>query len=403
MPADQQLALLFIDLDRFKPINDSFGHGVGDRVLRALAQRLLSQVDKDELVARIGGDEFVMVWQGEHTEASLLHKAQQLLERLEAPVPVDDYELSVGASIGVSLYPQHGLEIETLLRYADTAMYEAKKLTSAKVCVFDKAQFIRLEQQYQLTSEFRDAIEQDQLFLEYQPKLELGACQSKSLEVLLRWNHPRLGILFPEQFMPAAQNAGLLCRLAEWVFRQAVRQVRDWQQRNVWQGTISLNLSGLELEQHWASRLLQLLDQEQVAPETFCLELSSDFIMRRCESLAGALRMLRQAGLSIYLDNVGIGKMSFDKLRQLPLDGIKLDRSLFSDRFDATDQALVKALVLLSASLGLNVVACGIETEEQLAFLRRHGCHTVQGWLLARPMTANRVISFYANSNNCHH
>ncbi|GAA3525809.1 putative bifunctional diguanylate cyclase/phosphodiesterase [Zobellella aerophila] len=400
LPVGQQLALLFIDLDRFKPINDSFGHGVGDRVLRTLAQRLLGLVGDDELVARIGGDEFVMVWQGEHTEASLLHKAQQLLEQLEVPVPVDDYELSVGASIGVSLYPRHGLEIETLLRYADTAMYEAKKLTSAKVCVFDKAQFTRLEQQYLLTSEFREAIEQEQLFLEYQPKFVLGASHTNGLEALLRWHHPRLGILYPEQFMPAAQNAGLLCRLAEWVLCQAVRQVDDWQRNHGWQGTVSLNLTGLELEQHWASRLLQLLEQERIAPETFCLELSSDFIMRRCESLGAALAMLRQAGLSIYLDNVGIGRMSFDKLRQLPLDGIKLDRSLFSDRFDASDQALVKALMLLSDSLGLDVVACGIETQEQLAFLQRHGCRTAQGWLLAKPMAAHRVITFYADGDH---
>lgn len=398
LPADQQLAVLFIDLDRFKPINDSFGHGVGDRVLKALAQRLLGLVAKDELVARIGGDEFVMIWQGEHTEASLLDKAQRLLGQLEAPVPVDDYELSVGASIGVSLYPRHGLEIEPLLRYADTAMYEAKKQTNAKVCVFDKVQFTRLEQQYLLTSEFREAIEQDQLFLEYQPKFELGSCHASSLEALLRWHHPRLGILYPEQFLTAAQNAGLLCRLAEWVLRHAVRQVHDWQQNHGWQGTVSLNLTGLELEQHWASRLLQLLEKSRVDPKTFCLELSSDFIMRRCESLRGALAMLRQAGLSIYLDNVGVGRISFDKLRQLPLDGIKLDRSLFSNRFDATDQALVKALMLLSASLGLDVVACGVETQEQLAFLRRHGCHTAQGWLLARPMAAHRVLSCGADA-----
>lgn len=401
LPAGQQLALLFIDLDRFKPINDSFGHGVGDRVLKVLARRLLDMVGNDELVARIGGDEFVMIWQGVHTESSLLTKARQVLERLETPVPVDDYELNVGASIGVSLYPRHGVEIEPLLRYADTAMYEAKKQTRTKVCVFNKTQFARLEQQYRLTGEFRDAIEQDQLLLEYQPKLGLGGMHSNSLEALLRWQHPRLGMLYPEQFMPAAQNAGLLCRLAEWVLRCAIRQVRVWRQQG-WQGTISLNLNGLELEQHWATRLLQLLEREQVAPQTFCLELSCDFIMRRCESLSGALAMLREAGMTLYLDNVGVGRMCFDKLRQLPLDGIKLDRSLFSDRFDATDKALVQALVVLSDSLGLEVVACGIETEAQLHFLRRLGCRTVQGLLLARPMRADRVIRYYADGHLYH-
>ncbi|MBL1378636.1 putative bifunctional diguanylate cyclase/phosphodiesterase [Zobellella iuensis] len=392
---EEQLALLFIDLDRFKPINDSFGHGVGDQVLKALAARLLAQVDDNELVARIGGDEFVMVWRGRLGTPQLIRKAEQLLEQLEAPVLVGEYELSVGASIGVSLYPEHGLEIETLLRYADTAMYEAKTFSSAKVCLFDRAQFTRLEQQHRLAGEFRQAIERQQLFLEYQPKLELCSNRLLSLEALLRWRHPELGVLYPDRFLPAAKDAGLLCRLADWVFTEAARQYRCWQQQGCWQGRVSINLSGLELEQHRAGQLLELLRRQGVSPSHFILELRSDFIMRRSESLLGALETFRAAGMAVYLDNVGEGRLSFSKLRQLPIDGIKIDRSLLSDHFDSLDQSVIRSLLLLSQTLGIEVVACGVETAEQMQFLRQHGCSSVQGQLLAAPMTAGQLELFY--------
>ncbi|MGR7920502.1 PAS domain S-box protein [Zobellella denitrificans] len=396
----EQLALLFIDLDRFKPINDSFGHGVGDQVLKALAGRLLARVDANELVARIGGDEFVMIWRGRLSTGELLAKAEQLLEELEAPVLVGEYELSVGASIGVSLYPEHGLEIETLLRYADTAMYEAKTFSSAKVCLFDSAQFARLEQQHRLAGEFRLAIERRQLFLEYQPKLELSSRRLLSLEALLRWRHPELGVLYPDQFLPAAKDAGLLCRLADWVFGEAARQYRCWREQGGWQGRVSINLNGLELEQHRAAQLLDIFARERVSPSDFILELRSDFIMRRSESLMGALHAFRSAGMAVYLDNVGEGRLSFSKLRQLPIDGIKIDRSLLSDHFDPLDRSVIRSLLLLSQTLGIEVVACGVETAEQMQFLHQHGCSSVQGQLLAAPMTAGQLEAFYRNASD---
>lgn len=391
----EQLALLFIDLDRFKPINDSFGHGVGDQVLKALAGRLLALVDANELVARIGGDEFVMIWRGPLKERELLAKAEQLLDQLEAPVLVGEYELCVGASIGVSLYPEHGVEIETLLRYADSAMYEAKTFSSAKVCLFDSAQFARLERQHRLAGEFRRALEEDQLFLEYQPRTALHSQRLLSLEALLRWRHPGLGTLYPEQFLPAAKDAGLLCRLAEWVFTRVAGQQRRWREGGGWRGPVSVNLSGLELEQHKAERLLELLGGEGVSPDSIMVELRSDFIMRRSESLLGVLAAFRRAGMAIYLDNVGDGRLSFSKLRQLPIDGIKLDRSLLSSHFDPVDQSVIRALLLLAQSLGLEVVACGVETAEQMEFLRRHGCGSVQGQLLASPMSPAQLERFW--------
>ncbi|GGB33251.1 hypothetical protein GCM10011502_02870 [Oceanisphaera marina] len=388
---NEQLALLFIDLDRFKPINDNFGHGVGDRVLKELAMRLTSQVDANELVARIGGDEFVMIWRGVMTHDSLLDKAEHLLTQLKIPVQIGSYELSVGASIGISFYPEHGEDIESLLRYADTAMYQAKRYSRNKICLFDQVQYAELQTQQRLTADFNQAIEEHQLFLQYQPVLATGGKQLLSVEALLRWQHPELGILYPDQFLSAASAAGALYHLAEWVFIEAARQLREWQQHWHWQGCISINLSGLELEQLRVEPLLALLQQQGVDPSDFILELCSDYLMRRSESLSEILGKLREAGVKIYLNNVGTGRFNFSKFNQLPIDGIKLDRSLLGGQGGLFEQSVVRALLLLSEALNIKVVACGVETEEQWQFLRQYACYGVQGRLLAPPMKASEL------------
>ncbi|GHA23235.1 putative bifunctional diguanylate cyclase/phosphodiesterase [Oceanisphaera arctica] len=396
----EQLALLFIDLDRFKPINDSFGHGVGDQLLKALAVRLQEQVGPNELVARIGGDEFVMIWRGAMTEQALMDKAGKLLERIEAPVQVEDHKLSVGASIGVSLYPDHGVELETLLRYADTAMYEAKTYSKTRVCLFDRAQFARLELQQWLAGDLPRAIEGQQLYLEYQPSLVLGSHRWNSLEALLRWRHPELGVLYPAQFLPAVGAAGLWNRLADWVFDEVVRQIHCWQQAHQWQGRVSINLSGLELEQQRAEQWLAQLSRQGVSPEHIILEVRSDFMMRRSESLQGVLNRFRTAGMGVYLDNVGEGRFNFGKLRQLPIDGIKLDRSLLSAHFDVLDQSVIRSLLLLGKSLDIAVIACGVETDEQMRFLHQYGCGAAQGRFLASPMSPNELNTIYSSRTN---
>ncbi len=397
----EQLALLFIDLDRFKPINDSYGHGVGDQLLKALAARLQEQVGPNELVARIGGDEFVMIWRCDIlTESALMDKAGKLLERIEAPVQVVGHELSVGASIGVSLYPEHGVELETLLRYADTAMYEAKTYSKSRVCLFDRARFARLELQQWLAGDLPQAIESGHLYLEFQPSLALDTHRWNSLEALLRWRHPELGVLYPAQFLPAVGAAGLWSRLADWVFGEVVGQIRSWQQAHDWQGRVSINLSGLELEQQRAEQWLAQLSRQGVSPEHVILEVRSDFMMRRSESLLDVLNRFRSAGMGVYLDNVGEGRFNFGKLRKLPIDGIKLDRSLMSEQFDALDQSVIRSLLLLGRSLDIAVIACGVETDEQVSFLHQHGCGAAQGRLLASPMSPSELNAIYLSRIN---
>ncbi|GAA3698760.1 hypothetical protein GCM10022421_01230 [Oceanisphaera sediminis] len=394
----EPLSLLFIDLDRFKPINDSFGHGVGDEVLKVLAARLQTRIDANDMVARIGGDEFVMIWRGTLTRTELMTRAAALLEQIQRPVLVGGYELSVGASIGISFYPEHGRDIDTLLRYADNAMYQAKRCGGTKVCLFDGVQLSYLEQQQRLTTEFHRALEEHQLFLEYQPTLAVDDQRLISVEALLRWRHPELGVLYPDQFLSAVKAAGLLLPLAEWVFTEAARQVGLWQQQHHWQGRVSINLSGLELEQQKVGRLLALLQRLGVAPEHFILELCGDFMMRRSESLTGMLNGLRDAGIKMFLNNVGRGRFNFNKLGQLPIDGIKLDHSLLTARFDELDRSIIRSLLLLSRTLGIGVVACGVEHEEQMRFLRQYGCDAVQGRLLASPVGPHELDAVIAAS-----
>ncbi|WP_417617451.1 putative bifunctional diguanylate cyclase/phosphodiesterase [Oceanisphaera sp.] len=388
---NERLALLFIDLDRFKPINDNFGHGVGDQVLKELARRLQTQVDANELVARIGGDEFVMIWRGTLSHDRLLSKAEQLLGQLKVPVRVGNYELTVGASIGISFYPEHGEDIESLLRYADTAMYQAKRYSPNNICLFDQVQHAQLQAQQRLTTDFQQAIADKQFYLQYQPMLSCDGTELLSIEALLRWQHPELGVLYPDQFLSAASAAGSLYLLAEWVFIEAAQQLRDWQQRWHWQGSISINLSGLELEQLKVEPMMALLQQQGVNPGDFILELCSDYLMRRSESLSEVLEKLRAAGIQVYLNNVGRGRFNFGKFNQLPIDGIKLDRSLLSAQSSVFEQSVVRSLLLLSDALNIKVVACGVETHEQWQFLRQHGCHGVQGRLLAPPMRATEL------------
>ncbi len=395
LATDEQLALLFIDLDRFKPINDGFGHGVGDRVLKALAGRLQKMTGDNEIVARIGGDEFVLVWRDIDEESQLFERGGRLVEALEAPVRVDHHELSVGASVGISLYPLHGLEIETLLRYADTAMYEAKSRSRSHISLFDSHSFSRLKQRTRLAQEVREALEQQQLYLEYQPRITLQHQTLPAVEALLRWHHPVLGVVMPNVFLPAARDAGLLGRLAEWVCTEAAAQLVEWRQQG-WSGRISLNMSGLEpeLEQLRILRLLDRLREQGVSPADFELELRSDFIMRRSESLMRVLTAFRDAGTAIYLDNVGHGRFRFDTLKSLPIDGIKLDRGLLSDSMDEFDRAVIQSLLALARTLGLTTVACGVETQAQLALLRQYGCQQVQGALVASPLPPAQVPSF---------
>ncbi|MGO1245841.1 MAG: putative bifunctional diguanylate cyclase/phosphodiesterase [Oceanisphaera sp.] len=390
----ESLALLFIDLDRFKPVNDNFGHGVGDQVLKELAARLQDQMDKTGLLARIGGDEFVIVLRDTRTIAQLQHKAEQLLMELKAPVKVGDYELSVGASMGVSFYPEQGKDIDSLLRYADMAMYQAKRNSCSKICFFDQSQYAQLQDQQRLTADFHQAISDNQFFLQYQPILATENKQLLSLEVLLRWQHPQLGVLYPGQFLSAAAAAGSLYRLAEWVFIEAAAQLRHWREHLDWQGGISVNLSGLELEQLRVAPLVALLQQQGVNPADFTLELCSDYLMRRSESLSKTLAQLRAVGMSIYLNKVGEGRFNFTVLNQLPIDGIKLDRGLFS-KFECTfSQSVIRSLLLLSESLKMKVIACGVETQAQWQFLRHHGCYGVQGRLLAPPLHANELADY---------
>lgn len=388
LAAEQQLAVLFIDLDRFKPINDSFGHEVGDKVLMVLAKRLQALVDANELVARIGGDEFVMVHNPQRHEGGLSAYADRVLQALSEPVFIDNYVLNVGASIGMSIYPEHGQDIESLLRYADIAMYHAKRTHHAKMCVFDQQQMVKIERQRRLMNDCAYALEHHEFFLEYQPVFALDGQRLISLEVLLRWRHPELGILHPDQIIPPVRAAGLLYALSEWVFIKAAQQLRDWQTQHQWHGHVSINLSGIELEQLNVPALLGHLPKLGVCATQFSLELCSDYMMQCSPSLKETISRLRAAGMHIYLNKLGLGQLNLGKLAQLPLDGIKLDSDLLSATDTKWSEAIIGSILLLAKALNVTVIACGIEYQHHWQQMQALGCHGAQGRLLAPPLMA---------------
>ena len=384
----EPFAFLFIDLDRFKPINDSFGHEVGDQVLTVLARRLQALADERDLVTRLGGDEFLMVYRGTFTDSALAALAQQVLRVLSKPVNLGHYVLNLGASVGMSVYPRDGQDFDSLLRYADIAMYHAKRYRDSHFCQFEPTFMAKIEHQQRLVSECSIALEQGAFFLQYQPVFSADGDQLQYLEVLVRWHHPELGILYPEQILAAVKAAGLLYRLSEWVFLTAGRQLSQWRSQYQWQGRVSINLSRLELEQLKAKQLLDQLQQLGVSPSQFNLELCSDYMMDCSAALRGTVANLRTAGMGIYLNKLGLGAVNFSQLGQLSLDGIKLDPDLWHAAYAPWTESVISALVLLAKVRELKVTACGIEQEPQWGKAQALGCDHVQGRLLAPPATS---------------
>ena len=384
------LALVLLDLDRFKEVNDALGHGVGDAVLQQVADRLRRTVRTDDTIARLGGDEFALLLAGTE-QASALAVAAKIRAALAEPIEVGGLALDVGASIGVALGPQHGHDQATLLRRADLAMYAAKRAgegISLYAPELDRDNAERLA----LTSELRGAIERDELVLHYQPKVALVDGHIIGVEALVRWEHPTRGLLRPDQFIPIAEQAGLIEPLTYWVLRTARSQQARWQADGV-QLNIAVNLSAQSLRD---SRLPSVV-QEVLAmhPEVragFELELTESMLMSdpaRAKTLLAGLRVL---GVRIAVDDFGTGYSSLAYLKRLPIDDLKIDRFFLRDMAtDPRDRALVQATVDLGHTLGLRVVAEGVEDAASLELLQHMGCDDAQGYFISRPAAADAV------------
>ena len=390
------LAVLYIDLDQFKQINDSFGHAVGDEVLKEVTKRLRAAVREQDTIARLGGDEFAIVMETLKEPESTMYCVKRLQEALKEPLAVQHYQFIVTISIGISLYPQDGQDAHTLLRNADTAMFKAKEAGRSTFQYYVEEMTRTAIERSNMETDMRKALRENQFRVCYQPQICLRTGKVVGFEALARWHHPQHGEIPPGQFIPLAEDTGLILALGEWVLRTACRQFAQWRKDGMDTGLVSVNISALQL------RGYALLDVvRDVARETGCqaewleLELTESFIMSHTQQAISVMTELRGLGVSLAVDDFGTGYSSLAYLKQLPLSKLKIDRSfIMGIPQDENDVAIVRAIIALGKTLNLKIIAEGVENKEQEEMLRREQCDEVQGYYYARALEPDEARQF---------
>lgn len=386
-------SLMFIDLDGFKPVNDAFGHHLGDRLLREVALRLREQLRSQDTLARIGGDEFVLLVRlGVPDDAPQVAARQVAL--LSRAFRIDDHELHISASIGIALYPGNGQTAEELLMNADAAMYHAKGSGKNGYRFFDVSMNANARKQLQLLQDLRLALEQEQFCLHYQPKFDASTGQPVGAEALLRWNHPQQGMLLPDKFIELAEKTGLIIPIGEWVLDEACRQMRVWFDQGYSHWRIAVNLSALQFcYVGLVESVVQALDRHQLPANSLTLEITETTAMSDADASMTVLQRLSQMGVDLSIDDFGTGYSSLMYLKRLPANELKIDRGFVRDlEHDSDDVAIVSAIVALGQALGLRIVAEGVETDTQQSFLTTLGCDALQGFLLGSPQPAEQFM-----------
>jgi diguanylate cyclase (GGDEF)-like protein/PAS domain S-box-containing protein len=385
-----QLAVLFLDLDGFKRINDSLGHAVGDKLLQSVALRLSASVRKSDTVSRQGGDEFVILLPEVTHAADAAISARKIIAELKKVHIIGEHHLRLTVSIGVSTYPDNGEDAETLIKNADTAMYHAKQSGRDNYHFFRPDMGLNAVERQSLEGQLRYAIERQELLLHYQPKVNLKTGAITSVEALLRWQHPQRGLLLPGQFLAIAEDTGMILAIGQWVLREACRQTREWLDAGLAAVTVAVNISSLEFRSDQFSQGVQAaLKYYCLDPGYLELELTETVLMRNAESTAYALGQLKAIGVRLTVDDFGTGYSSLSYLTRFPIDALKLDQSFVRDiTADSDDAIVVSAVISMGKHLNHRVIAEGVETLEQLAFLQARGCDEGQGYYFSRPAVA---------------
>lgn len=386
----QKLAVLFLDLDRFKHINDTLGHDFGDRVLRNAAQRLLQCVRSSDTVSRQGGDEFVIVLSEIAHSQDAEGCAAKILSALSVPVRIDEHDLYITASIGIATYPDDGNDAETLLKHADLAMYHAKANGFNTFQFFEPGMNARAAERQLLENGLRHAIEREQFVLHYQSKINLATGAIVGVEALVRWCHPERGLILPGQFLAIAEESGLIVPIGRWVMTECCNRARAWRDAGLPPIRMAINISAVELRtKGFVSGVRAMLTQAKLEPSDLELELTETFLLQNADSTAAVLEALKDVGVRLALDDFGTGYASLSHLRRFPIDTLKIDRSFVRDiAMDSDDASIVRAVIGMGKSLDMQVVAEGVETSEQFDFLRQQGCPEGQGYYFSEPIVA---------------
>jgi diguanylate cyclase (GGDEF)-like protein len=392
-------AVMFMDLDRFKNINDTLGHAAGDVLLVETAKRLNECLRESDVIARIGGDEFVVMLRKVSDQSQVSTVARKILSAVVKPLAIHGHECRITASIGISMFPTDALDGETLIKNADAAMYVAKE--EGRNCFRFHFRDIRTQsiERLLLESSLRGALERGELLLHYQPKQDLGHGGVSDVEALLRWQHPDRGLLQPSHFIPLAEETGLIVPIGKWVIETACAQNVAWQRQGMPALRIAVNLSPRQFaDPGLLGDIGNALDKSGMAPELLELEITESMVMHNIERATRVLKAIKSLGVILAIDDFGTGYSSMSLLKKFPIDVLKIDRSFVREiTSNSEDKAIADAIIALGRVLDLTIVAEGVETAEQEAFLRVHNCDEVQGYLISKPVPADEFTAFMAN------
>ena len=406
------MGILFIDIDNFKRINDTFGHSIGDKLLRTVAAQLLTclrnsdsvshEFSEEQMsVSRLGGDEFTVLLTYLKKAEDAARVAKRILDAVSVPFLLGDEEVVVTPSIGISVFPYDGDDVENLVKNADTAMFHAKEKGKNNYQFYTNSMSATAFERLSMENALRKALTREEFLVYYQPKIELQSNRAVGLEALLRWNHPEMGMVSPADFIPLAEESGLIVPIGEWVLRTVCEQMRSWQNAGMTPLRVAVNLSACQFRQTLFSQLVRrILDETRVSSKWLELELTESVIMDDIQTSSTVLRELKNMGVHISMDDFGTGYSSLSLLKRLPLDTLKIDQSFVRDiTNDPDDAAIVDAIISLAHNLRLRVIAEGVETREQLEYLRSRGCDEVQGFLYSRSQPAALIERWLSEFN----
>ena len=395
---NDKLAVIFLDLDHFKDINDTLGHSIGDLLLIEVANRLQSTLREEDTLSRLGGDEFILILPGTDSHGAA-NVSQKLIGIMAKPYHIDSFELTITGSIGVALYPHDGTDFEILSQKADTAMYRAKQEGRNNYRFFTAEMQDTSARNLQLVTALRYALERNQLSLHYQPQISIHKNRIIGTEALLRWHHPELGTISPAEFIPIAEDSGLIIPIGEWVLRQAVKQAKLWMEDGLGPLIMAVNISAIQFRHPDLPKLItQILAETGLAPEYLELELTEGVAMYDPQGAIEMMNNLHELGIRMSIDDFGTGYSSLSYLKKFKVYKLKIDQSFVRDiSTDPEDKAIVSAIISMSRSLGLQTIAEGVETIEQLTYLRSQGCDEVQGYYYSKPMPSSQVKQYFKN------
>jgi diguanylate cyclase (GGDEF)-like protein len=391
--SETPLALLFLDLDHFKEVNDSLGHSVGDTLLNVIAQRLQALMRTDDTIARLGGDEFVILIEDTDAPEIIGQVSQKILTAVQEPLLIEENNLYLTASIGVSIFPHDGEDSETLLRNADAAMYRAKAEGRNTYSFYTRDMTRYALERIRLMTEIRQAIKKQEFFLDYQPQVNLETGKTVGLEALIRWMSPRRGLIPPDKFIPLAEETGLVIPIGEWVLRTACDQAARWHEQGIHSGRLAINLSVKQLQhKNLFKKVQQILQETGCKPEWIELEVTEGFIMEKPDESIALLNQFSFHGIRLAIDDFGTGYSSLSYLKRLPIDTVKIDRAFIQDLPNDPDSAgIIRAMAAIGKEMGFSVLAEGVETEEQRRFLIQEGYTKAQGYFFSKPLPVEEI------------